>query len=234
MPAVLSLTSTRQLGVRREHFLYFTLLSNGPGAMLAWVAHRFGLTPNVVTICGVILIAPAALLNSNGAVGWSFLLFHLFFVFDCADGILARATNQKSTVGAYLDDLAHEIFQPIFVVSLGWGFWRQGDAYGAGVCMMAAAMNSLLRANTELIRHQLAPAPAGGGESAGHSWLQRTRWTILSTIDYPNMLLGMTATVWHRQAFMIYLWYCSAMSVAYVVFCGARAAWSGRATHPGG
>ncbi|GIV98356.1 MAG: CDP-alcohol phosphatidyltransferase [Herpetosiphonaceae bacterium] len=64
---------------------------------------RLGLTPNMLTLVGFLLTATVALVLADGFLflgGWLILAAGIFDVFD---GALARATNQQSRFGAFLD-----------------------------------------------------------------------------------------------------------------------------------
>jgi hypothetical protein len=70
-------------------------------------------TPNQVTFVsiGVFMCAAAALALLPGALGlWlGVALVELSYIFDCADGQLARVTGRSSSVGALLDFLMDEL-----------------------------------------------------------------------------------------------------------------------------
>jgi len=216
----LSLSEIRRRGAQRENYLYFTVISNGPGAVLAWLADRVGVTPNWVTIGGALLCLPAVALNLTGHIYWALAVFHLFFVFDCADGILARATDQKSALGAYLDDLAHEVFHPFFLMSLALRFHWTGNPAAGFVCMAAAIANSLFRANYDLLQKRAVSARAP--RESGKTWSDRLRYLAVGSFNYPNLLVGMTVTAWLTGALVAYLGYSGVMACLYVLFSSVR------------
>ena len=77
---------------------------------LAWLADRLRLTPNHLSILsglfslaafGLALVLPADDLPSS--LLWLFGLIQMAYILDCADGQLARTTDQASEFGAFLD-----------------------------------------------------------------------------------------------------------------------------------
>lgn len=82
-------------------------------AVFVYLLYATPITPNQVTFLSmfVALIGDAALLFCPGRIGLAAaaLLLYLSFVFDCADGQLARVKNMSSSVGSYLDFLMDEI-----------------------------------------------------------------------------------------------------------------------------
>lgn len=95
---------------------YATLLS----PFVTKMCIKFHLIPNAVTLCmigsgiiGAILFALPFL--------WSKILgtifIHLWYVFDCSDGEVARITKRFSKFGTEIDYTAHVINHPLFLFS---------------------------------------------------------------------------------------------------------------------
>ncbi len=82
-------------------------------ALLVYLLYPTRITPNQVTFLSLFLalLGDAALLfwTGHGGMVAAAVLLYVSFVFDCADGQLARAKGQTSTVGSYLDFLMDEI-----------------------------------------------------------------------------------------------------------------------------
>lgn len=77
---------------------------------IAYLCHLLRVTPNQLSILGGVssvfafaaaVLFPAA--DPNGSILWIFAFSQLAYVLDCADGQLARATNQESAFGEFLD-----------------------------------------------------------------------------------------------------------------------------------
>lgn len=84
--------------------------TNNVSVVIAWLAYKLRITPNQLSVMsgviasaafGLALFLPAADLTSS--LLWLFGFAQMAYIFDCADGQLARTTNQESEFGAFLD-----------------------------------------------------------------------------------------------------------------------------------
>ncbi|HEV8320489.1 MAG TPA: CDP-alcohol phosphatidyltransferase family protein [Myxococcota bacterium] len=97
-------------------------------------------TPNQVTFfnLGLFAVAAACLVALPGLGGGlvAVAVIELSYVFDCVDGMLARAKKLASPTGHLLDFLTDEIKAFLLVAGLAVRLWRQGgwgfDARGWG------------------------------------------------------------------------------------------------------
>lgn len=112
---------TRRFDTPDQAFLT-RALSQPWGGVIAAAAHALRLSPNAVTLLGLVVMLAAA-----GAYAWSdgvsgailaAVLFQLGFAFDCADGQLARATKRQSPFGAWLDVTCDHIRQGCICLAL--------------------------------------------------------------------------------------------------------------------
>jgi len=98
------------------------------GLALAMVCHRLRLTPNMITIAGILL---------GMAAGWMFhytdlghnvcgvaLLMAANFC-DSADGQLARLTNQKTLLGRLLDGFASDVWFTCAYLAVIYRLWHE-------------------------------------------------------------------------------------------------------------
>lgn len=89
---------------------------------------RLPVTPNQVTFFGafIFLIVPAALIGLEGMTGIiiAALALQLAYLFDCADGQLARIQKMTSDVGGYLDFLIDEYKALVLVAGAGVRLYR--------------------------------------------------------------------------------------------------------------
>ena len=113
---------------------------------------RLGLTPNALTLIGFGIACIAALLA--GAQLWlpAGLLVVFGGVFDLFDGSLARATNQVSKLGAFMDSVFDRWGEGVVYVGVVWGAVVAGDATAAilgATAMTSAFMVSYTRAKAE-------------------------------------------------------------------------------------
>lgn len=113
---------------------------------------RLGLTPNALTVIGFGISVAAGVAAGFGAWIVAALLVVVGGVFDLFDGALARATNQVSRLGAFLDsvfDRAGEavVYLGVIAASQAAGF-TPGTLLG-GAAMAASFMVSYTRAKSE-------------------------------------------------------------------------------------
>ena len=98
------------------------------GLALALACGKAGLTPNMITIAGIVI----------GAVGgWMFhysdlwhnvvavVLLMVANFCDSADGQLARLTNQKTVLGRLLDGFASDVWFFFIYVAIVWRLWHE-------------------------------------------------------------------------------------------------------------
>jgi len=91
-----------------------------PASLIVRAVFRTSVTPNQLTVCSFIFSLIAGLAFFVGEPAFFTLggvLAMISMVFDCADGMLARAKNMTSRYGAYLDIFLDRIAD--FVVLLG-------------------------------------------------------------------------------------------------------------------
>jgi CDP-diacylglycerol---glycerol-3-phosphate 3-phosphatidyltransferase len=70
---------------------------------VGFVLGRTKITPNVLTILGLVLTAGVTVTLATGHLVWGGILVLLTSAFDMFDGALARATQRNSTFGAFFD-----------------------------------------------------------------------------------------------------------------------------------
>lgn len=79
--------------------------------------------PNVVTFVRILLIPVFVAALMYRAYGYALVLFAVAGLSDALDGLLARATGQKSRLGAFLDPLADKFLVStsfILFTAYGW------------------------------------------------------------------------------------------------------------------
>src|SRR5688500_9070810 len=85
---------------------------------VAPLLNRLGITPNMVTLIGLLLTAGVAAVLANGSLfvgGW---LLIAASIFDLFDGALARATNQTSRFGAFFDSIIDRYSEAVIFLGL--------------------------------------------------------------------------------------------------------------------
>jgi CDP-diacylglycerol---glycerol-3-phosphate 3-phosphatidyltransferase len=85
---------------------------------VAPILGRLGITPNMVTLVGLLLTVGVAAVLANGSLflgGWLLIAAGLFDLFD---GALARATNQTSRFGAFFDSIIDRYSEAVIFLGL--------------------------------------------------------------------------------------------------------------------
>ena len=73
---------------------------------------------NLLTVLRMLLIPVFVILLLYGHRGWALVTFMTAGVTDLFDGLLARSTNQKTTLGAWLDPMADKLLLVTMFVML--------------------------------------------------------------------------------------------------------------------
>jgi len=78
---------------------------------------KIGLTPNSITILGVVLSAGVAVLISMGYITWAGILIVIAAPMDALDGSMARLKGISSSFGAFLDSVTDRYSEMIIFIS---------------------------------------------------------------------------------------------------------------------
>jgi phosphatidylglycerophosphate synthase len=100
-------------------------------SVLVRLVFRTSITPNHLTIIAFLIAMGSAALFSLGTASsslWGALLCEISLVFDCADGMLARARNAGSRFGSFLDLFLDRISDFCVLLGVSVGFYRMGGA----------------------------------------------------------------------------------------------------------
>jgi len=81
---------------------------------------RLGITPNTLTVLGLLLSCITAVVIAQGSLFIGGLLVLFAGIFDMFDGALARARNASSTFGAFLDATLDRYSESIILFGLLW------------------------------------------------------------------------------------------------------------------
>jgi len=102
------------------------------------------LTPNAVTIIGVIMHAPIALLIAFQHNLWSAVLLLVFGLFDTLDGELARLQNRQSARGRLLDSVTDRMKEIMLYTGAAYAIIASTHRPDLAVWAVAACGCSLL------------------------------------------------------------------------------------------
>lgn len=115
---------------------------------------RSRISPNMLTILGLLLNAVTAVTIGGGYLFASGVLLLAASVFDMADGALARAKNAMSLFGDFLDATLDRLAEAVVGLGLVWHFLAQHDSIGAGLSyafILGSVMVSYARARAEVL-----------------------------------------------------------------------------------
>ena len=138
----------------------------GAAVPVALAFGRMGLTPNALTVIGFGIAIVAAFAASRQ--GWvaAGLLVIVGGVFDLFDGALARATNQVSRLGAFLDSVLDRAGESVLYIGVATGFLIAG--HERVVLLSATAMaSSFMVSYTRAKSESLGFTPGTGMASVG-------------------------------------------------------------------
>lgn len=127
------------------------------------------LTPNAMTwIMLLVGVAAAGLLTAPGilpALG-AFVLIQLQILLDCSDGEVARWRGVSSTVGIYLDRLAHYVTEAALPIALGIRADGGWDSLGGWTMLGLVTAVVVLLIKSETVLVHVARLEAGLGKAA--------------------------------------------------------------------
>ena len=105
---------------------------------------RAGLTPNQVTLIGLVGTMIAAVLAANGKLWWGGLVLLLMAPLDAVDGAMARLRGKASPFGAFLDSTMDRYEELILLGGLLYYFWSLNNPLGMGLTYLAACGSVLV------------------------------------------------------------------------------------------
>lgn len=127
---------------------------------------RLGLSPNAITVIGFGIAVVAAVVAGLAAWLPAGLLIIIGGIFDMFDGMVARATNQVSKAGAFMDSTFDRWGEGVVYIGITAGCLNAGFDVGAilsAAAMACAFMVSYTRARAE----SLGFAPGTGMGAVG-------------------------------------------------------------------
>jgi CDP-diacylglycerol--glycerol-3-phosphate 3-phosphatidyltransferase len=101
------------------------------------------LTPNAISMTGLVLNLAAAVLVIEKLFFLAGLAFIIGSVMDTLDGRYSRMSGKGTLFGAFLDSTLDRIEEGIVLTAVAWYFAEQGDEIAAAACV-AAVLGSLM------------------------------------------------------------------------------------------
>lgn len=112
------------------------------------------LTPNAISIAGLIGNVIAAVLITQGYFMWGGIAFIVGSVMDTLDGRYSRMSGKGTLFGAFLDSTLDRIEEGIVLTAIAWHFAEKGDSLAAAACVyvvLGSLMVSYTRARAEAL-----------------------------------------------------------------------------------
>jgi CDP-diacylglycerol--glycerol-3-phosphate 3-phosphatidyltransferase len=148
---------------------------------------RTGLSPDHLTVIGLLVAVAAAVVIGMGHLIGGFLLVVLAAVPDLLDGALAKASGAASQRGAFFDSVADRVTDALLFGGLAW---YVGDRYGAHAVMVPFAILAL----SSLISYERAKAESLGLSAKGGLMERAERVIVLCFALVFNSI--MMPTLW--------------------------------------
>lgn len=108
---------------------------------LDWLAShllKLGITPNHITLFGLVGNVGAAVLIALGYLRWGGLVAALMAPLDAVDGAMARLRGNPSRFGAFFDSVIDRYDELILLGALIFYFYKQADLTGVMLTFLAA------------------------------------------------------------------------------------------------
>jgi CDP-diacylglycerol---glycerol-3-phosphate 3-phosphatidyltransferase len=109
---------------------------------IARLLSGIGLTPNAVTVMGLVLTVGVAIILASGQLVLAGLLLIATLAFDAVDGTLARLTGQSTRFGAFLDSTLDRWAEIALYGAMVWYYLHVGN--DLGVMLAVAALSTSL------------------------------------------------------------------------------------------
>lgn len=112
------------------------------------------LTPNAISMVGLIGNLIAAVLVIEGMFFFAGLAFIIGSVMDTLDGRYSRMSGKGSLFGAFLDSTLDRIEEGVVIAAVAWHFAENGENVAAAMCVLVvlgSLMVSYTRARAEAL-----------------------------------------------------------------------------------
>lgn len=130
---------------------------------VALILNRFSggrISPNLITIVGLLAHFYIAWLITLGSFKYASLLLIVFGLFDALDGALARVQNKSSKQGMLLDSVTDRLKEVIIYASIAYVFIATNEAYysvwvvlACGLSIIVSYINAWGEVVTKNIKH---------------------------------------------------------------------------------
>lgn len=186
------------------------VLSSYVRAPAATVLARLGLTPNAVTVLGLLGAGAGAYLLSTERLWAGGVVVLASGLFDLFDGALARATGRTSRFGALLDSVVDRVSEAVILLGLLIFYYQRSSPEGTVLVYLAfvgSVMVSYLRARAEglgidckvgVMTRPPRVVALGTGLIVGHWWLTAVT-IVLAVIAGLSFLTSLQRLLYSRD-----------------------------------
>lgn len=115
-----------------------------PLTHIATWLERTGISPNALTVIGLLLTTVVALILATGNLLWGGLLLIFAALFDTLDGALARHTGKTSIFGAFLDSVVDRFAEAVTLIALIYYYSGQPDGRLPVILLACTLVGSLM------------------------------------------------------------------------------------------
>lgn len=148
---------------------------------------KTGITPNVITVIGIVMSCVAAVTIGAGYLRLGFLFLLLTGIPDALDGAVARAAGTGSKRGAYFDSVADRLTDGML---FGGVAWYLASTEPGRIMMLPVAIMGLAM----FISYQRAKAESLGWDAKGGIMERAERVIVLAfALLFPELLIP---TLW--------------------------------------
>jgi CDP-diacylglycerol---glycerol-3-phosphate 3-phosphatidyltransferase len=131
----------------RKKFTFTDLLRKVFGGFLSWAGeflHGIGITPNLITIAGLVGTATAGIIIANGNLALGGFLILISGSVDALDGAVARARGDAEDFGAFVDSISDRYSELFTYAGLLWYFISQEDFQATLISFFALSGSMLV------------------------------------------------------------------------------------------
>ncbi len=89
------------------------------------------LSPNSITLFGMLMHIPIALLIANQSYLWAGVLLLIFGLFDTLDGAMARVQGTATNLGMFLDSTTDRLKEVLVYIGITYAFVTTNHPYAA-------------------------------------------------------------------------------------------------------
>lgn len=164
---------------------------------MAGFLNRIGLTPNTMTMIGLVGHAIAAVFLFRGQMLVGGLIILVMAPIDALDGTMARLRGEPSAFGAFVDSVTDRYSELLLFLGLLLHYLQEGDWAASGLIYLAAA-------GSVLVSYVRARAEALGYEAQVGILTRLERYVVLVpslVFNFPKIGIGIIAFMANITAF---------------------------------